>query len=349
MIHTDALIVGAGPVGLFQVFQLGLLEIKAHVVDSLPAAGGQCAELYADKPIYDIPGLPVCSGQELIDRLLLQIKPFGAGMHFGQEVSRVDMQPGGNAGFVVQTDTGTRFSTKVIVVAAGAGAFMPRQLKLPGIDAFGGSQLFYRAEHATQFDGQHLVILGDGDAAIEAALQLARGPARRPASVTLVHRRHDFRAAPALVERFHAACQAGVLRFVAGQPTGFVRSGERLHELQLMLGDGSTQGLRADALLVLMGLSPRLGPINDWGLALERRQVVVDPEKFQTSTPGIFAVGDINSYPGKKKLIVCGFHEATLAAYGAAAWVHPDRAMPLQYTTTSPRLHELLGVAPAQT
>lgn len=347
MIHTDALIVGAGPVGLFQVFQLGLLEIKAHVVDSLPAAGGQCAELYADKPIYDIPGLPVCSGQELIDRLLQQIRPFDAGMHFDQEVSVVEKQPGDHTGFVVQTNTGTRFNTKVIVVAAGAGAFMPRQLKLPGIDAFSGSQLFYRSTDATQFDGKHLVVLGDGDAAIETALQMTHLAAGNPASVTLVHRRHEFRAAPAAVERLHAACASGALRFVAGQPTGFARAGERLHELQLMLGDGSTQNLRADALLVLMGLSPRLGPINDWGLALERRQVVVDTEKFQTSTPGIFAVGDINSYPGKKKLIVCGFHEATLAAFGAAARVYPDRALPLQYTTTSPRLHELLGVAPA--
>lgn len=347
MIHTDALIVGAGPVGLFQVFQLGLLEIKAHVVDSLPAAGGQCAELYADKPIYDIPGLPVCSGQELTERLLQQIKPFGAGMHFNQEVSVVEKRPGDTPGFEVQTSTGTRFSTRVIVVAAGAGAFMPRQLKLPGVEAFGGSQLFYRLGDATQFEGQHIVVLGDGDAAIEAALQMAQAAAGRPASVTLVHRRDEFRALPANVDRLHAMCASGAVRFVAGQPTGFVQAGRRLHELQLLLGDGSTQHLRADALLVLMGLSPRLGPISHWGLALERRQVLVDTEKFQTSTPGIFAVGDINSYPGKKKLIVCGFHEATLAAYGAAAWVHPNRAMPLQYTTTSPRLHHLLGVAAA--
>ena len=346
MIHTDALIVGAGPVGLFQVFQLGLLEVKAQVVDSLPAAGGQCAELYPDKPIYDLPGLPVCSGQELTERLLQQIRPFGAGMHFDQEVSAVQTQPGGDRGsFVVQTSTGTRFSTRVIIVAAGAGAFMPRPLKLPGIEAFVGSQLFYRAAHATRFEGQHLVVLGDGDTAIKTALQLAHAAPGGPESVTLVHRRDQFRAEPALVERLHAACVAGALRFVAGQPTGFVRAGDRLHELQLMTGDGSTKNLRADALLVLMGVSPRLGPINDWGLALERRQVLVDTEKFQTSTPGIFAVGDINSYPGKKKLIVCGFHEATLAAYAAARLVHPDRTMPLQYTTTSPRLHQLLGVA----
>lgn len=348
MIHTDALIVGAGPVGLFQVFQLGLLEIKAHVVDSLPGPGGQCAELYADKPIYDIPGLPVCSGQELTARLLQQIKPFGAGMHFEQEVSVVEKQPGDGAGFVVQTSTGTRFNTRVIVVAAGAGAFMPRQLKLAGIEAFSGSQLFHRFADATQFAGQHVVVLGDGDAAVESAMSLAQAAAGRPGSVTLVHRRNELRAAPASVERLHALCASGALRFVAGQATGFARAGQLLHELQVLLGDGSTEALRADALLVLLGLSPRLGPINDWGLALERRQVIVDTEKFQTSTPGIFAVGDINSYPGKKKLIVCGFHEATLAAYGAAAWVHPGRAAPLQYTTTSPRLHELLGVAPVR-
>ncbi|HLL12385.1 MAG TPA: NAD(P)/FAD-dependent oxidoreductase [Rubrivivax sp.] len=349
MIHTDALIVGAGPVGLFQVFQLGLLEIKCQVVDSLTAAGGQCAELYPDKPIYDIPGLPVCSGQELTDRLLQQIKPFGAGMHFDQEVSAIERLTGDNAGYLVQTSAGTRFATQVIVVAAGAGAFMPRPLKLPGIDAFSGTQLFYKISDTTQFAGQHVVVLGDGDAALQSALDLSQAVAGRPASVTLVHRRKEFRAAPELVKRMHSACTTGELRFVAGQPTGFRLAGERLHELQLMSGDGSEHNLRADALLALMGLSPRLGPINDWGLALERRQVLVDTEKFQTSAPGIFAVGDINSYPGKKKLIVCGFHEATLAAYAAAGHIHPDRAMPLQYTTTSPRLHELLGVAtPAQ-
>jgi len=222
-------------------------------------------------------------------------------------------------------------------------------LKLSGIDAFNGSQLLYRVPDATRFAGQNVVVLGDGDSALESALHLAQAVSGRPASVTLVHRRNEFRAAPELVQRLHGACAAGELRFVAGQPTGFRRAGERLHELQLMSGDGSDQNLRADALLVLMGLSPRLGPINDWGLALERRQVLVDTEKFQTSTPGIFAVGDINSYPGKKKLIVCGFHEATLAAYAAASHIHPDRAVPLQYTTTSPRLHQLLGVAtPAQ-
>lgn len=348
MLDTDALIVGAGPVGLFQVFQLGLLEISSQVVDSLPAAGGQCAELYGDKPIYDIPGLPVCSGQELTDRLLQQISPFNAGMHFGHEVSTVEKLPGNNAGFSVSTSAGTRFTAKVIVVAAGAGAFMPRPLKLPGIDSFNGSQLFHHSTGATQFAGQHLVIVGDGDAAIEAALQAAQATAGRPASVTLVHRRDEFRAAPTSVERMRALCASGAMHFVAGQPSGFTRAGDRLHDLQVMLGDGSTQSLRADALLVLLGLSPRLGPINHWGLALERRQVLVDTQKFETSTPRIFAVGDINSYPGKKKLIVCGFHEATLAAYGAAAYVHPERAMPLQYTTTSPRLHQLLGVSPTE-
>ena len=344
-VYTDALIVGAGPVGLFQVFQLGLQEINAQVVDSLPAPGGQCGELYADKPIYDIPGLPVCSGQELTDRLLQQIKPFNAGMHFGQEVSVVQALAGDASGFLVQTSSGSRFVAKVLVIAAGAGAFMPRQLKLPGIDAYNGSQLFHHNGHPTQFARQHLVIVGDGDAAIEAALQHAQASEHRPASITLVHRRDEFRALPVSVERMRALCASGAMRFVAGQPVGFTRTGPRLHELQIMLGDGSIQAVRADALLVLLGLSPRLGPINQWGLALERRQLVVDTAKFETSTPRIFAVGDINSYPGKKKLILCGFHEATLAAYGAAAYVYPDRAMPLQYTTTSPRLQQLLGVA----
>ena len=352
VIATDALVIGAGPVGLFQVFQLGLLELKAHVVDSLPFVGGQCVELYADKPIYDIPGIPVCSARELVERLERQIAPFGAALHLAQEVSGVAPAPGGGTGFRVTTTAGTRFDAKVVVVAAGAGAFVPRPLKLAGIERFAGTQLHHRLPPAATIAGRDVVVIGDGDAALDTALALAGarvdGAPAAPASVTLLHRRDDFRAAPAIVARLRTALAAGALRFVAALPTAFDTQGgdgARLQALQVMGADGTTEALRADMLLVLQGLSPRLGPIASWGLALERRQLVVDSARFETSVPGVYAVGDIVDYPGKKKLIVCGFHEATLAAWAAAERIFGDRTPALQYTTTSPRLHALLGVA----
>jgi thioredoxin reductase (NADPH) len=349
VIETDALVIGAGPVGLFQVFQLGLLEMKAQLVDSLPFIGGQCVELYADKPIYDIPGIPVCTGRELVERLQQQIAPFKAGVHLGQEVTVVQPVAGsdGAQGIHVETSAGTRFNARVVIIAAGAGAFQPRPLKLAGIDAHVGRGLLYHRPEAATLAGLRVVIVGDGDAALEAAIRLATAAtADRPAEVTLLHRRDEFRAEPATVARMHALCASGAMRFVAALPVGFAHDAGVLHTLNVMPADGSIQPLALDRLLVLQGLSPRLGPIAHWGLQLERRQLVVDTTRFETSAPGIFGVGDIVTYPGKKKLIVCGFHEATLAAWAAAERVFPDRAIPLQYTTTSPRLHELLGVSP---
>lgn len=343
-IETDAVIVGAGPVGLFQVFELGLLEIKAHVIDSLPRPGGQPVELYPDKPIYDIPGIQVCSGQELADRLMAQIQPMGATLHLGQEVTTVQPQDDGR--FFVATSTGTRFLTKTLFIAAGVGAFQPRKLKLDGLEAFEGRQVFHSVRHPAEFTGRHLVILGGGDSALDWAIEFARADSpHRAASVTLLHRRDGFQAAPASVTRLRELCERGDMQFIVGQATGFEidRNGE-LSGLQVTAPDATTRLVPLDALLVFLGLSPRLGPIADWGLDIERKQLVVDTEKFSTSIPGIFAVGDINTYPGKKKLILCGFHECALAAFGAMPIVFPDRPVQLQYTTTSPRLHKVLGV-----
>ena len=342
-IETDAVIVGAGPVGLFQVFELGLLEIKAHVVDSLPEVGGQCTELYPDKPIYDIPAIPVCSGKELTDALLNQIKPFGATFHLGQEVSAVQKQDDGR--FLVETSKGTSFLTKVVIVAGGVGSFQPRTLKVEGIDRFAGTQLHYRVKDPAQFVGKHLVIAGGGDSALDWALDFA-GKAE---SVVLVHRRDGFRAAPASVAKMKAHCEQHQMQLLLGQIGGFEDSGSqedggRMTEVRVTSTDGVTRRVPLDHLLVFFGLSPKLGPIAEWGLDLERRQVRVDTEKFETNVPGIFAVGDINSYPGKKKLILSGFHESALAAFGATRYVFPDRKVHLQYTTTSPKLHKILGV-----
>jgi thioredoxin reductase (NADPH) len=337
-IETDAVIVGAGPVGLFQVFELGLLEIKAHVVDSLPEVGGQCAELYPDKPIYDIPAIPVCSGKELTDALLAQIKPFGATFHLGHEVTIVQKQDDGR--FYVETGRGTSFVTKVVVVAGGVGSFQPRTLKVDGVDRFAGTQLHYRVRDPAQFAGKQLVIAGGGDSALDWALEFV-GKAE---SVVLVHRRDGFRAAPASVAKMQAHCELHQMQLLIGQVSGFEEIDGRMTEVRVTSADGVTRRVPLDHLLVFFGLSPRLGPIAGWGLDLERRQVRVDTEKFETNVPGIFAVGDINSYPGKKKLILSGFHEAALAAFGATRYVFPDRKVHLQYTTTSPKLHKILGV-----
>ena len=343
LIETDAVVVGAGPVGLFQVFELGLLEIRAHVIDSLPEPGGQCIALYADKPIYDIPATAVCTGRELVQRLLTQIAPFDAAFHLDQQVDVVQREADGR--FRVETSKGVRLLAKTIVIAGGVGSFRPRRLKVDAAAPFEGSQLFYTAPEPGALAGRHVVVNGDGDDALECALRLAQPGAQRAASVTLLHRRDDFKAAPETVERVRELRASGQLGFIAAQPTGIEQHAGRLTALQVLTADGSTRALPLDMLLVLTGLSPKLGPIADWGLALERKQLVVDTASFETSTPGIFAVGDVNTYPGKKKLILCSFHEATLAAFGAAAHVFPQRPLHLEYTTTSPRLHRVLGVA----
>lgn len=340
-IETDAVVIGAGPVGLFQVFELGLHEIRAHVIDSLPAPGGQCIELYPDKPIYDIPGTPACTARELVDRLLTQIEPFTPRFHSGQQVDAVAVQPDGR--FLIETSTGTRLLSKTVVIAGGAGSFQPRRLKLEGLAVFEGRQLFYTMPDAAEWSGRHVLIQGDGDAALEAAAALARTGSAGAASVTLMHRRDEFKAAAGTVDEVRRLRESGDLTFVAAQATGIEQNEGRLTALQVAMADGIVRTLPLDLLLVLTGLSPRLGPIAEWGLAIERKQLVVDTARFETSVPGIFAVGDVNTYPGKRKLILCGFHEATLAAFAAAAHVFPDRPVHLEYTTTSPRLQRALG------
>ncbi|MCX8004601.1 MAG: NAD(P)/FAD-dependent oxidoreductase [Burkholderiaceae bacterium] len=337
-IETDAVIVGAGPVGLFQVFELGLLEIKAHVIDTLNHVGGQCVELYPDKPIYDIPAVPVCTGQELTDNLLKQIAPFNATFHLGQEVTVVERRDDGR--FHVETSLGTRFVAKTIFIAAGVGSFQPRTLKVEGIEKFEGTQLFYRVKDPSRFYGKNLVICGGGDSALDWTLALV-GKAE---SVILLHRREGFRAAPASVAKMRELVEKLEMQLMIGQISGFEEKDGRLTEIRVTSLDGVTRRVPLDMLLVFYGLSPKLGPIAQWGLQLERKQIVVDTEKFETSVPGIFAVGDINTYPGKKKLILSGFHEAALAAFGAARYVFPDKKIHLQYTTTSTKLHQVLGV-----
>lgn len=350
--QTDALIVGAGPIGLFTVFQLGLQGIRADVVDVLDHAGGQCVELYADKPIYDIPALAVCSGQELTDRLLQQISPFAPRWHWGQQVSSVQRQADGR--WLVQTTRGhtelQRFLCRSLFIAAGVGAFVPKPLPIPELATFEGRQLFYRLAAAKRLAGRRVVVVGGDHDAVTAALSLARSGAQQAASVTLVHRRDVLQADEAALTELAQLRQSGRIQFVAGQITGFEHSGAdpdaRLTRLLIDTPEGTTLSLELDDVLVCLGISPKLGPISDWGLAMQRKQLLVDAATCATSEAGIYAVGDIVHYPGKKKLIVSGFHEATQAAFAAAAQLQPDQAEVLHYTTSSRLLQQRLGLLP---
>jgi thioredoxin reductase (NADPH) len=337
-IEADAVIIGAGPAGLFQVFELGLLGVRSHIVDTLAHPGGQCAELYPDKPIYDIPALPVCGAQELVDRLMEQIKPFGPEFHLGEEV--VELRPREDGSFDLGTAAGTRFIARTVVIAAGLGSFQPRRLGVEGADAFEDRQVHYRVRNAADFHGQRLVIFGGGDSALDWVIDLT-GKAR---SIVHVHRRPEFRAAPASVARMQQLVAEGRMTYVEGIAAGIRAEGGRLTGVTVKRSDGTLAELDADHLLAFFGLHPKLGPVAEWGFELERKAIRVDTAKFQTSVPGIFAIGDINTYPGKKKLILSGFHEAALAAFAIAEHLNPAKKVHLQYTTTSPIMQKRLGV-----
>ena len=346
-VDTDVIVIGAGPVGLFQVFQLGLQGLRAHVIDALPHPGGQCAELYGDKPLYDIPGLPFCTGHGLVQRLLQQIAPFAPHWHLGQQVEQLTAQPDGS--FVVSTSTGSQLCARAVCIAAGVGAFVPRTLKVPGLEAFVGTQLRYHWDalgdgqrESADLAGQHVVVHG-GDAPAVAQVLACAHAAQPPASITLQHRREVFDAPAEQLAQLAALRSAGRVQVAIGQINDVECVDGRLTALELLTPDGSTQRLPVDLLLVRLGLLPRLGPLADWGLALERKQLAVDSASFATNLPGIYAVGDIVSYPGKRRLIVCGFHEATLAAFAIAERL-AGHSVALEYTTSSARLQQRLGV-----
>ena len=337
-IETDALIIGAGPAGLFQVFELGLLGIKAHIVDTLKHPGGQCAELYPDKPIYDIPALPVCGAQELVDRLMQQIEPFGAEFHFGEEVEALSTEADGR--FAVRTSAGTAFLARAVVIAAGLGSFQPRRLGVEGADRFEDRQVHYRVRSAADFHRKRLVIFGGGDSALDWVLDL-NGKAE---CIVHVHRRPELRAAPASVARMQQLVAEGKMSYVEGTAAALRTDGDLLTGVTVKRKSGELVDLDADHVLAFFGLHPKLGPIAEWGIELEKKALRVDTAKFQTSVPGIYAIGDINTYPGKKKLILSGFHEAALAAFAIAEQLNPAKKVHLQYTTTSPIMQKRLGV-----
>ncbi len=336
-IETDAVIIGAGPVGLFAVFELGLVDIKAHVIDILPKVGGQCAELYPEKPIYDVPGLAVVTGQELTDRLMEQIKPFGATFHLGERIDTLARTADGR--FRLTTDGGKSFLTKVVVIAAGGGSFTPKRPPLEGIEAYEGTSVHYSVRRMEDLRGKDVLVVGGGDSALDWTLNLE--PIAK--SLTLLHRRDEFRGAPHSVEKMRALVAAGKIRLLIGQVTALSGSGGQLEQVTVKTKDGEER-LPCSAMLPFFGLTMKLGPVADWGLNLHENLIPVDTEKFETSEKGIFAIGDINWYPGKLKLILSGFHEAALMAQQAHKYVFPDKKLLFQYTTSSSSLQKKLGV-----
>jgi thioredoxin reductase (NADPH) len=337
LIETDALIIGAGPCGLFAVFELGLLDIKAHVVDILDKVGGQCAELYPEKPIYDIPALPEVSGQQLTDRLMEQIKPFGATFHLGHRIDSLAREADGR--FRLTTDRGQVFVVKVVVVAAGGGSFTPKRPPLEGIEAYEGTSVFYSVRRMKDFADQDVLIVGGGDSALDWTLNLQ--PIAR--SLTLLHRRDDFRGAPHSVEKMRSLVAGGAMRLMIGQATALKGANGMLEAVTVKTKDGEEQ-ISCTRMLPFFGLTMKLGPIAEWGINLEENLIPVDTARFETSTPGIFAIGDINTYPGKLKLILSGFHEAALMSQAAYKIVYPDKKLLFQYTTSSSSLQKKLGV-----
>lgn len=338
-ITTDVVIIGAGPVGLFAVFELGLLDLKCHLIDILDKPGGQCAELYPEKPIYDIPAYPVIGAQELIEKLQKQIEPFHPTYHFGQQVEAVTRLDG-DAGFLITTDAGTEFQAKVVVIAAGGGSFQPKRPPVPGIEAYEGTSVFYSVRKMEAFRGQDIVIVGGGDSALDWTLNLSPIAGK----VTLVHRRDDFRGAPHSVEQMRKLVAEGRVDLVIGQVQELKGEGANLSAVVIKTNDGSLVEAPATRMLPFFGLTMKLGPIAGWGLNLHENLIPVDTEKFETSEPGIFAIGDINTYPGKLKLILSGFHEAALMSQAAKRVIDPTKRIVFQYTTSSTNLQKKLGV-----
>jgi thioredoxin reductase (NADPH) len=336
--ETDVAIIGAGPVGLFAVFELGLLGLKAHLVDILDRPGGQCAELYPEKPIYDIPALPVCTGQELTDRLMEQIAPFDPEFHFSQMVEAIEKQTDGR--WKLRTDAGTTITAPVICIAAGGGSFMPKKPPITGINAYEGTSVFYAVRKMEQFRDKRLVRVGGGDSALDWTVNLQ--PVAR--HITLIHRRDAFRAAPDTVAKMRALVEAGKMDLVIGQVDELQGDSAQLSHITVKNADGEIHAIECDVMLPFFGLTMKLGPVANFGLQLHENLIPVDTEKFETSEEGIFAIGDINHYAGKLKLILSGFHEAALMSQQAFRICRPDEKLRFQYTTSSTDLQKKLGV-----
>jgi len=337
-IQTDVILIGAGPTGLFAVFELGLLDLKAHIVDILDRPGGQCAELYPEKPIYDIPGLPIVTGQGLVDALMEQIKPFSPAFHFGEMATALSKTADGK--WRLTTDADTVLEAPVVVIAAGGGSFTPKRPPIPGIEGYEGSSVFYAVRKIENFRGKDVVIAGGGDSALDWTLNLQ--PVAK--SLTLVHHRDGFRAAPDSVNKMRAMVEGGQMELHIANVSALHGANGKLEAVTFKTKE-KEYTVSCTAFLPFFGLTMKLGPVAEFGINLHENLIPVDTEKFETSTPGIFAIGDINNYPGKLKLILSGFHEAALMAQQAFRIARPNEKLRFQYTTSSSNLQKKLGVA----
>ena len=335
---TDVAIIGAGPVGLFQIFELGLQGLNTIVIDSLPEIGGQCSELYPDKPIYDIPALPNAKASDVIDNLWQQAAIFDPTFLLAERVEHIEKVSVDS--FIVTTNKQTVIHCRAVIIAAGNGAFSPVKLKVPLIDKFEDQQLFYRISNIEHFRDKNVVVLGGGDSALDWSLTLQKVAK----SVLLIHRSRNFKAAKSSVNNMVELCEQLKMQFLCGQVSSFKEQDKKLTELTITSKDGVNRRVSLDELVVLFGVSPKLGPIDNWQLEMHQHQIIVDTQCFQTSVSGIYAVGDINYYPGKRKLILSGFHEAALAAFSIAETVLDQDRIPTLYTTTSPVVHKRMGV-----
>ena len=342
--NIDALIIGAGPCGLFQVFELGLLGINSIIIDSMDKIGGQCSELYPDKPIYDIPGIPVCSAEELVGNLLKQIEPFNPQIQLSEEVVGVEKM---KEGYLVTTSKENQFITKTIFIAGGVGSFQAKKLRLKNISDYEDQWLYYKIQDKNKLIGKNIVIFGGGDSALDWAIEFAtdKNFLDSGGQVTLVHRKDKYRGATASVNKMKDLAEQELIKLYETSTLRSYKTDNNDLKSLTLYRDGKELEVEAEVALVFFGLSPKLGPIADWGLEINKKSIEVNTESFETNYPSIFAIGDIANYPGKKKLILSGFHEAALAAFAAKAIIEPGKKVHLQYTTTSPKLQERLGVS----
>ena len=336
MIKTDVVIIGAGPVGLFAIHQLGIKGLKAEVIDNLDKAGGQCIELYPDKPIYDIPALSECNGKSLTDDLLKQVKPFKTNFHFNERVQEVKEE---NGKWKVKTNKDKEFLTPNIIIAGGGGSFEPRKLPLKELEKFEGRNVFYSISNKEQFKNKKIAIFGGGDSALDWSLELSK-----TSKVTLIHRRHEFRGAPHTLQQLEKLKKEGKLSIKTPFQINSINDGESLNSITIKNEDGKIEKIETNTILIFFGLIMQLGPIAEWGLNMTRKTIDVNTKNFETNKPGIFAIGDICNYPGKLKLILSGFHEAALASVECFKRARPNEKFRFQFTTSSKEIQDRLGV-----